>query len=225
MEEIHLFKEVYSMNIFAVLIAMLPSLIIGLVSGVIGIALYVMMSWGMYSISKRRGISKPWLSWIPLGNSWMLGAISDHYQLAAKGKEKSKRKILLGLPIAMSLVYGVMMAAYVVLMVVTVGAAGQSSGVGPEAATASASMLLPMLMLLVMIVLLGVMLVIAVVYSVFTYIALFDLFRSCNPDTGVLFLILSIVLGINGFFVFLDRNKDLGMPVADDGFELPEAAE
>jgi ABC-type spermidine/putrescine transport system permease subunit II len=81
------------------------------------------------------------------------------------------------------------------------------------------------LMLLVMIVLLGVMLVIAVVYSVFTYIALFDLFRSCNPDTGVLFLILSIVLGINGFFVFLDRNKDLGMPVVDDGFEALEPAE
>ena len=225
MEEIHSFKEVfYFMASFAVLIVVL-SLIIGLVSGVIGIALYVMMSWGMYSISKRRGISKPWLSWIPLGNSWMVGAISDHYQLVVNGKQKSKRKILLGLPIAMYLVYGVMMAAYVVLMVVTVGAAGQSSGVGPEAATASASLLLPMLMLLVMIVLLGVMLVIAVVYSVFTYIALFDLFRSCNPDTGVLFLILSIVLGINGFFVFLDRNKDLGMPVVDDGFEALEPAE
>ena len=213
------------MDIVSVLIAMLPSLIIGLVSGVIGIALYVMMSWGMYSISKRRGISKPWLSWIPLGNSWMLGAISDHYQLVANGKQKSKRKILLGLPIAMYLVYGVMMAAYVVLMFSSVGAGSQPSGVGPEAATASASMLLPLLMLLVMIVLLVVILVIAVVYSVFTYIALFDLFRSCNPDTGVLFLILSIVLGMNGLFVFLDRKKDLGMPVADDGFEPLESAE
>lgn len=213
------------MNIVSVLIAMLPSLIISLVSCAISIALYVMMSVGMYSISKRRGISKPWLSWIPLGNSWMVGAISDHYQLVANGKQKSKRKILLGLPIAMYLVYGVMMAAYVVLMFSTIGAGSQSSGVGPEAATASASMLLPMLMLLVMIVLLVVILVIAVVYSVFTYIALFDLFRSCDPDTGVLFLILSIVLGMNGLFVFLDRKKDLGMPVADDGFEALEPAE
>jgi hypothetical protein len=63
------------------------------------------------------------------------------------------------------------------------------------------------------------------------YMALFDLFQSCNPETGVLFLVLSIVLmfvasiELSPLFLFLDRKKDLGMPVADDGFELPEAAE
>lgn len=211
------------MDIFAVLIAMLPSLIIGLVSGVIGIALYVMMSWGMYSISKRRGISKPWLSWIPLGNSWMLGAISDHYQLAAKGKNTSRRKVLLGLSFGVLAAAAAVMAGYVVMMVV---AAGQLVVPASDpAASGGSSMLILVLILLVMFLFLLLEVAIAVAYMVFTYIALFDLFRSCNPDTGVLFLILSIVLGINGFFVFLDRNKDLGMPVVDDGFELPEAAE
>lgn len=211
------------MDIFAVLIAMLPSLIIGLVSGVIGIALYVMMSWGMYSISKRRGISKPWLSWIPLGNSWMVGAISDHYQLVVKGKQKSKRKILLGLSLGVLAAAAAVIAGYVVMMVVATGQLFVPAS--DAAASGNSAMVILLLILLVMILFLLLEVAIAVVYSVFTYIALFDLFRSCNPDTGVLFLILSIVLGINGFFVFLDRNKDLGMPVVDDGFELPEAAE
>lgn len=211
------------MDIISMLIAMLPSLIISLVSSVLGIVLYVMMSWGMYSISKRRGISKPWLAWIPYGQNWILGAISDHYQLAAKGKETSRRKVLLGLSLGVMAAAAVVIAGYVVLIVV---AAGQLIvPVSDAASSADSSMVIMVLILLGMIFFLLLEVAIAVVYSVFTYIALFDLFRSCNPDTGVLFLILSIVLGINGFFVFLDRNKDFGMPVMDDGFEVLEPAE
>ena len=43
----------------------------------IGIGAYVLWSLGVYTIAKRRGIRKPWLSWIPVGNLWILGSISD----------------------------------------------------------------------------------------------------------------------------------------------------
>lgn len=199
------------------LIAMLPALIIGLVSGVVGLVFYVLMSWGMYAIAKRRGISKPWLAWLPYGNNWILGAIADHYNLMAKGKQTSKRKVLLGLSIGVLIPTAIIMVAYVVLIMVALG-----QGTTPVGSSAEATAgLVLILLLLVMVLVLLVELAIALAYSVVMYIALFDLFRSCNPDTSVVFLVLSIVLGFNALFVFLDRNKDLGMPAVEDGFAAP----
>ena len=192
----------------------------------VGIAGYVLSSWGMYSISKRRGISKPWLAWLPIGCDWILGCISDQYQLAAKGKNKSKRKILLGLNLAMLPATVLYLVAYVMFMVGAMGPVFDASA----ASNMTAEVLLALVFTLM--VASGLLLtVLAVIYIVFMYMALFDLFQSCNPETGVLFLVLSIVLifvasiELSPLFVFLDRKKDLGMPVADDGFELPEAAE
>lgn len=194
-------------------------LVMSVFASAVSIVFYVLMSLGMFDIAKRRGISKPWLAWVPFGSEWILGSISDQYQLAVNGKEKSRRKLLLGLPIAMYVAYALMMVAYFVMMFGAI-AAETASGASSESA-----MLLPMLMLVVMMLFLVVMLVIAVVYSVYVYMALFDLFRSCNPGTSVLFLLLSIFLGINAVLVFIDRKKDLGMPVAGNGFEQLEPAE
>ena len=186
----------------------------------VGIAGYVLSSWGMYSISKRRGISKPWLAWLPIGCDWILGCISDQYQLAAKGKNKSRRKILLGLNLAMIPAIVLYLVAYVMFMVGAMGPAFVPSG----ASDMSAEVLL-VLVSLFMVASVVLLLVLSVIYIIFMYMALFDLFQSCNPDTGVVFLVLSIVLvfvasiELSPLFVFLDRKKDLGMPVADDGFE------
>lgn len=209
-------------------IALIWMVIMALVYGLIlliGIISYVLASWGMHSIAKRRGISKPWLAWLPFGSDWILGCISDQYQLVAKGKNKSRRKILLGLSVAMvpvSLFYAV---AYAVFMMGSMGALSDNYVGGKT------SELLVVLVSVLMVVSVFLLLVLVVIYMVFMYMALFDLFQSCNPDTGVLFLILSIVLlfvasiELSPLFIFLDRKKDKGMPVADDGFELPEAAE
>ena len=56
-------------------------------------------------------------------------------------------------------------------------------------------------------------LVLAIVTAVFTYITLYDLYASCDPNNATTFLVLSIVFGIAmPFFIFFSRNKDLGMP-------------
>ena len=53
-------------------------------SFVFTIAMYVLSAWGMYTIANRRGIHRPWLAWIPVANMWILGSISDQYQLSVK---------------------------------------------------------------------------------------------------------------------------------------------
>lgn len=49
--------------------------------GIIGVCIadYIMSSLGLYRLASRRGISKPWLAWIPVANAWTVGAIVDEY--------------------------------------------------------------------------------------------------------------------------------------------------
>ena len=68
---------------------------------VFAIVSYVLRSVGLYTIAKRRGIHHPWLAWLPIGDAWIMGSISDQYQYVAKGKIRNRRKVLLGLNIAM----------------------------------------------------------------------------------------------------------------------------
>ena len=71
----------------------------------IGIASYVLSSLGLYTVAERRKLRHPWLAWIPIGNAWLLGSISDQYQYVAKGKVKNRRKILLALNVAIVVAY------------------------------------------------------------------------------------------------------------------------
>ena len=48
---------------------------------------------------------------------------------------------------------------------------------------------------------------------VIRYMALYDVYTSCDPQYNVLFLVLSIIFQVTEpFFLFFNRNKDLGMP-------------
>ena len=53
----------------------------------------------------------------------------------------------------------------------------------------------------------------AIAVIVVRYIAMYDLYTSCNPQNNVLFLVLSIFFSVTEpFFVFFNRKKDGGMP-------------
>ena len=97
---------------------------------------YILTSLGTYTIAERRGIRYPWLTWLPFGNLWILGSISDQYQYLTKGKTTNHRKILLGLSVA---VYGLMMLFYILQFGALVGAA---IGDGMTVGTTSAGFLL-----------------------------------------------------------------------------------
>ncbi len=154
------------------------------------IACYVLQAVGMYSIAKRRGIHHAWLAWIPVGNLWLLGSISDQYQYLAKERVRNRRGLLLGLSIAL---YAVMILMYVGIIFAAIGMRG-------------ALLAITVLCLLAYFVL-------AIVATVFQYIAMYDLYASSDPGNAVLYTVLSILFSISmPFFVFACRKKDLGMP-------------
>ena len=175
-------------------------------SMILGIATYVLTALALYTIAKRRGLNKPWLSWIPVANSWIVGSLSDQYRYVVKGENKSKRKALLTLNIIITGIWAVMIVGVIVMVVqAVVGAMGGMSEehmletvMGPAIGMAGLSLPLA-----------GI----AIAYAIIYYMALYDIYKSLDPGNCVLFLVLSILIGVTEpFFLFFNRNKDLGMP-------------
>ena len=181
-------------------------MIYSLAGSAFGLAAYVLRAWGLYTISKRRGINHPWMSWVPVLDLWVLGCISDQYQYVVKGRNKNKRKWLLGLSIAMAVMYIVFFVFFGFMIFNAVD--GVTTGMG-------GMQILEQLMgpavglLICLLPLAGI----AVAVMVIRYISMYDLYTSCTPENNVLFLLLSIFFTITEpFFLFFIRNKDEGMP-------------
>ena len=192
--EMDVMPEATDMNILGVLLGVY--LLFLLVVMAFSVVSYVLYSLGLYTIANRRNIRHSWLAWLPMGNVWILGSISDQYQYVTKGKIKNRRKLLLGLDIGLVAFSICWLVAIVVFGIMSEGfAAG--------------------LVALTLVAILGylVFIALAIVCAVYTYICLYDLYNSSNPNNSVLFLVFSIFFSVTmPFFVFACRKKDLGMP-------------
>ncbi len=184
------------------LFMLIPALFSSIPSAIFGIGTYVLSAMALHTIATRRGLNNPWISWVPVINCWILGSLSDQYQYVVKGQTKSRRKILLILNILS------MVLSITIIVMAAVMAAGAVFGrseaeimanvMGPVMAVAG--MALPLA---------GI----AIAILVIRLMALFDVYRSLDPNNAVLFLVLSIFFGVTEpFFLFFNRHKDTGMP-------------
>ena len=130
-------------------------------------AVYVLQALSLQTMAKRRGIANAWLAWVPVGSSWLLGAIADDINLR-QGKKTSYA---------------------IVLLVVTAACMGAGFSL----------FLIPFLGLFSGLFSIAVL----VVY----YIALYEIYRDYTPRNAVLYLVLSILLGIHWLLLFLLRQK------------------
>ena len=149
---------------------------------------HILTAIGLYSIARRRGIEFPWTAWLPGVNFWLVGCISDQYQAIVRGKQRNRRTLLLCLILIPLVAFCAMHLA--------VPAGGQAAGNA--------------LFLLIFVPAWCAAAVLVVVF----FMALYDLYVSCDPKNAVLYLVLSIVLGVTQpVFLFLCRKKDLGFPL------------
>ena len=147
------------------------------------------------------------MAWFPVLNYWIIGSLSDQYRYVVKGEIKSKRKILLVLNIILFAMGTAMTGVCIAMATNLIGSAmygtiGDSQMMemvmGPLVGIAG--MLLPLV---------GITIAVAVI----RYMALYDIYRSMDPVNCVLYTVLSILFGVTEpFFLFFNRNKDLGMP-------------
>ena len=167
---------------------------------------YVLTALALYTIARRRGLKNPWLAWIPVADCWLLGSLSDQYRYVVKGEHKSKRKILLFFRILTAVMWVSLIGLLIKLCFHAVG----SVFWGTMSDERIFQILHQSLNLLVMCLpLIGI----SIAYAVFSYMALYDIYKSLDPANCVLFLVLSILFGVTEpFFLFFSRNKDDGMP-------------
>lgn len=174
----------------------------------LSIAAYVLSSLGVYTIAKRRNINHPWMAWVPVANGWVVGSLSDQYRYVKQGKVKNKRKWL---PILECLML-VLVLVTIVLMVVNILELESFVAMSDEAYMAAAISLVVKFLLLW----LGIM-ALSIARAVIHYMAMYDVYTSLNPAYNVVFLLVSIFVNVTEpFFVFFNRNKDLGMPPRND---------
>lgn len=193
-------------------------IVLGIMLVILGIVLvcclvgWILSSIGLHKVAKRRGIRHAWLAWIPIGSEWILGSVSDQYQHLIQGKVTSRRKILLVLSLSGIAVGIVYMVSSIVF------------GIMAE----TEESLLPLLGLIPYLLTIGV----GIATMVFYHICNYDFYRSCKPESAVVFLVLGIILPIcQPFFYFACRKKDLGFvipepapaPVPAEPMELPQA--
>ena len=186
--------------------AIIPTLLSGIPTGLFRIAAYVLTALALYTIAKRRCINHPWLAWVPVANLWLLGSLSDQYRYVVKGQVKSKRRVLLLLKIL-----SVGLTISLLAMAVAVGVKGyQSAMYGVRGDRILSELMGPLLAMG------GIGLPLAAVTvasAVIRYMALYDIYTSCDPDNNVLFTVLSILFHVTQpFFLFFSRTKDEGMP-------------
>ena len=195
----------------------------------LGILAYILQALALYTIAKRRGIRKPWLAWIPFGNSWILGSLSDQYQYVTKRAVKNKRKSLLGLEIASGALAVAMVVAVVFVIVQFLFiSGGMMAGWMDLGNTADFEVVLDNLQnvtltentlgaALVVIVLCVPLIGVSITYQVLFWKAMYDLFRSCEPEKSTIYLVIGLVgnfmvSGLYSVLLMLCKDKDLGMP-------------
>ena len=206
-----------------------------LLSYLISLASYVLYSLGLYTIAKRRGIRNAWLAWIPVATVWILGSVADDYIVRTNGGKSNMRTWMVVLSIVLIvLLVAVMVCAVCSLAnVLTIDELTEfymsAAGVQDDLYAVSQEEMITQIsenmearmneeaaqnMLTAALVMLGCclpMLIVAVAQSVLELICTYRLFASCDPQNKWLYFLLGIFLGVTSVFVFLCRNKDLGM--------------
>lgn len=210
-----------------------------LILNLISIASYVLYALGLYTIARRRGIRNAWLAWVPVASVWILGSIADDYCSRHTGSRHNMRSWLLALKITQGVMVVILLVACVVMLtsvfttneltdlfVYSMGVEGDLYAVSPEEMEAQLAENLDARMteemaMSVMFQSLGVLaasfltLGVTIAASVLEYICLYRLFASCDPQHAVLYFVIglvsSLVLNVTSVFVYLCREKDLGM--------------
>lgn len=186
-------------------------LILGIFAGlaIFGLICYILESWAVHKLARDRQIRHGWLAWLPVGFEWVLGSIADQYHYVAKGRVHGRRKVLLGLAVAILAVFLVQIGCYACyfawlydLVALEYSFVLQLYSVAQVLQLAIA--------------------VLVLILTIHRYIALHDLYASCEPDGATAYLVISILLPVTEpFFVFSCRKKEYGMPPRKPVMSVP----
>lgn len=62
--------------------------------GLLQLALYVAESLGLYAMTRNTGVHNPWFTWLPIARDYLIGELSDRYNLSSRQKKGWMRVLL-----------------------------------------------------------------------------------------------------------------------------------
>lgn len=193
-----LIEDIVSEGLTAGLYLRVPSLLVST-------AAYVFYALGLYTIARRRGLHHAWLSWIPLGSTWVLGALSDQYRYITRCEDRNKRRSLLILSIVSAVLSAVALLVGGVVMVRVIHMIASGADLADFAELG--------LQLVGLLALLLPAWIVGTILLVIRCIALFDLFCSADPRNRWLYMILCVLSPYAlPLILFFNRERDDGMP-------------
>lgn len=174
----------------------------------ISLVIFLLKGFGLFEIARRRGIRKAWLSWLPVGQDWIRGSISDQYRYLTAGKIQHRR-VILSVISAVSLVLQTMGTVMILrhLAFALTGIRGYRYDAGYHMfrlvfAGSGITFLATCA---------GIMRI------VFHHMCMYDLYRSADPRNDTAMTVLGIIVPIlEPFFVLSEKEKDEGMPPRRD---------
>lgn len=160
----------------------------------IGLANYIMRSLALYRIASRRQVPNPWLSWVPVASSWLIGNIADDYD-ERNGIKRKWRVVLLTLSI---ISIGGIVIGYIGLVIWALRITMESSlSRVPEDIT---GMITSVIVVYIFIIIAAV---VAMAKSFCEVICTYKIFESTVPEKSVKYLLLYLLVPLAGSICLL----------------------
>ena len=172
------------------------------VSAVIGIAIYLLESIGVYKMAKSAEIKNPWLAFIPVANDWVFGTLAEKYK--KKNGTKSAR-----FGIILPVLEGIVLIEAIALTIFTVISIKEITGYALDAVNTSTEMAPEQFMSLIpVIILYFALMAVAIAYAVVFFIALWRVYSSFDKSNATLYIVLSVIFTISvPIILFIIRNR------------------
>jgi hypothetical protein len=169
---------------------------------------YVLYSLGMYTISCRRGLAHPWLSWVPFLSCFQLGTIADHYKLTRVEHQGIMRWVLLVLGfINAAVIVGVIALTISVAVEAVLGVATFGLLFLDEVFANVFNENFEQFILAV-----TCLPLLCLPYWIAKIVAQYQLFKSSRPDLALVFLLLSIFVPfVTPVLIMVCKEYDDGM--------------
>ncbi len=146
------------------------------------LAVYILRAIGLYKLAKNRGINNAWLAWIPVGDAYIMGCLSE---ASPYMKHKFPK---------MHVIYPSIMGGFIFLTITLM------FGFFLPNITSVYGLLFPLLVY-------GLLFLAAIFIRLVHSFILYHIYKIYDPDNVILFLVLSIVMSIDFIFLFVIRNK------------------
>ena len=147
--------------------------------------IHIFYSLGLVAIARHRQIPRAALAWIPfIGTAYMTGAIADDQDRRVRNSDYGLRYWLLGTSVILLILTVVLLALLF------------RTGTGYADNTED-----PVYLMFTFITL-----IVGLPFTALWYLAHFKLYKACQPNNSVAFLLLSIFVGLAPFLVFAVRH-------------------